>query len=159
MEEILSANKEYRLRRGETNSKLISEAISQEQIATVRSRTHVGDEIIFTDDEGHSINGTVTAVYTNIFFLDNGRNYTWVQYLMGNSFLRHNIKRELDHFCEKKLYAKHEKSFFNYGRKGYHEHVQESPKHHKYVNRGKTHVRTTLSMDELDKLRKVMKGI
>jgi len=159
MEEILSTNKETRLCRGEVNSKLINEAISFDQIATVRQRTHVGDEIIFTDDEGHSINGTVTAVYTNIFFLDNGRNYTWVQYLMGNSFLRHNIKRELDRFSEKKHYKKHERSFFNYGRTGLREHVQESPKHHKYVNRSKTHIRTTLSLDEIDKLRKVMKGL
>jgi len=143
------------------NSQLLNQAISLDQIGLCRAETHVGDEITFTDDEGNSINGIVTAIYPHIFFMDNGRSFTWVQYLIGNPFLKHRLKRELDEVSERKFYDKQDSRDRNYIKSRSHfEDGTFSPKRNSgRSHRGKAYFRSTLSIDEIDKLRKVMKGI
>lgn len=130
-----------------TTQRLLNDAISLEQIEMCKNRTSVGDVITFTDDDQNSINGVVTKKYPHIFFMDNGRNYTWVQYLIGNPTLKKELKNELDLIGERKFYEENDQLYIK-ERKSF---GMEFPRH-KYKLDAPI-ILTNLSPEALDKLR------
>lgn len=152
---------DHELFQSATASRLLNDAISQDQIALCREQTNVGDEITFTDSDGNSINGAVIAKFPHIFFMDNGHNYTWIQYLIGNPFLKHRLKKELDRISERRLYDKQDRLYIRAPFMLIGDIVATSShrKNGNYSGRSKSYYRTNLSLDDLDRLRKVMRGI
>lgn len=66
--------------------------ISRKQIEIVKSNVHKGDYISFQHEE-EKIEGTVTKKYEHIFMLDNGRTYSWIDYITGSPEVLSNVRR------------------------------------------------------------------
>ena len=63
----------------------MSHLLSKKQIELVRTCTKIGDIISFRlGEEDTIVGGTVKKTYDNIFVLDNGRSYTWIDYILGS---------------------------------------------------------------------------
>lgn len=132
-----------------TTQRLLNEGISLGQIELCKNSTSVGDVITFTDDDQNSINGVVTKKYPHIFFMDNGRNYTWVQYLMGNPALKKELKSQLDLIGERHFYEENDRLYLK-GRKGF---GLECPRYRR--KHDTPYVLTNLSPEALNKLRRI----
>lgn len=67
----------------------ISHLLSKEQIGVVKSSANKGDYISFQNGE-EKVEGVITKKYEYIFMLDNGRTYSWIEYIIGSGeILRH----------------------------------------------------------------------
>lgn len=62
----------------------MSHLLSKNQIELVKTCTKIGDFISFQLEEEQTVEGTVKKTYDNIFVLDNGRSYTWIDYILGS---------------------------------------------------------------------------
>jgi len=57
--------------------------LSKEQIEIVKTSTNKGDTISFQKDE-QKIEGVVLGKYKNLFTFEDGRSFTWVDYITGS---------------------------------------------------------------------------
>lgn len=65
--------------------------LSMDQIDIVRNMTHIGDEVSFLKD-CVQVEGVVTGKYKNLFTLEDGRSFTWVDYITGSPSLLHYLR-------------------------------------------------------------------
>lgn len=70
----------------------ISHLLSKEQIEVVRASTNKGDYIKFWRG-GRKIKGTVDKMYEYIFILEDGRAFSWIDYITGSSEILTYLKR------------------------------------------------------------------
>lgn len=78
------------------------EGITFEQIRLCKERTNVGDDIQFEKDIYCNqipikIYGTVKKKYKHLFLLEDGRSFTWVEYLVGNPRLAKELRNQIDY--------------------------------------------------------------
>ena len=69
----------------------LDDLISNDQIDIVKSIIAKGDKINFQRD-GVKIKGVVKNVYANIFVLEDGRSFTWIEFIIGSPDILHYLK-------------------------------------------------------------------
>lgn len=62
----------------------MSHLLSKDQIELVKLCTKSGDIISFQTGDGNKIKGVVVEKFNNVFLLDNGRSYKWIDYILGS---------------------------------------------------------------------------
>lgn len=79
----------------------MSQALLVKQIKFLRDITFIGEEIEFNNSyfknnnsiESNMVRGHVKAKYQNIFYLDDGRCFTWIDYITGNPIIKEMVQR------------------------------------------------------------------
>lgn len=79
----------------------MNQVLLVKQIKFLRDITFIGEEIEFNNeyfktnipDESNIVRGCVTAKYPNIFYLEDGRCFTWVDYILGNPIIKDMVQR------------------------------------------------------------------
>ena len=70
----------------------VDHLLSRTQIEIVKSSVNKGDYIKFQNGE-EKIEGIVSKKYEHIFMLDNGRTYSWIDYITGSPEVLSNVRR------------------------------------------------------------------
>lgn len=65
--------------------------LSEEQIEIVKNCTRKGDAISFLKGED-KIEGVVDKTYKHLFTLEDGRSFTWIEYIIGSVEILHYLK-------------------------------------------------------------------
>lgn len=69
-----------------------SRLLSVVQIGILRDITNIGDWVYFQKDD-QKIEGQIAKKYEHIFLLEDGRTFSWIDYVIGSSTAKEYLKK------------------------------------------------------------------